>query len=136
MKLERLVQLMSVALEECEEAETGRVVLADGVTLADVQVLQVELDILRRTGHGPDAFERMISAALRQATRAVEAGEWVTLGTVNEHIQPLVDAFMVQMRKHASHGGLCRKPVMGDWQCRRAIGHDGECDRYGDSVPR
>lgn len=48
MKLERLVHLLSNALEECEETETGRVVLADGVTLADVQVLQVELDILRR----------------------------------------------------------------------------------------
>jgi hypothetical protein len=78
-------------------SEGGAVLdLPQGVILAwareGVQVVgaQVEPPVKEEPSELPRYFIR----ALAQVTRAMKTGEWAKLGTVNEHLQPLVDAAM------------------------------------------
>lgn len=47
----------------------------------------------------PEAELRALHLALANATHSVRGREWARLGTVNESIQPLVDAFMAEISR-------------------------------------
>lgn len=55
MMLDDLTRRLHALLDECEEDKDGRVVLGEHATMADVRILQMELDVLARRGVGSGA---------------------------------------------------------------------------------
>lgn len=93
---------LSVVLWEDADRPSGAVLTGDPDVVEQVTALRRDLDAAM------SAIPRHLHIALANATRAITEGDDAALGTINEAVQPLVDAAMTRIRTLERKGDEAR----------------------------